>query len=378
MIPFLDLKSINAQYRSELIDAATRVIDSGWYIQGTEVKAFEEEFANYCGSKHCIGVANGLDALILTLRAWKELGKLKEGDEVIVPANTYIASILAITENRLKPVLVEPDEATFNICPKNIAKAITPNTKAILAVHLYGQMAPMPEIMALADSHNLLVLEDAAQAHGASINGRKAGNWGHAAGFSFYPGKNLGALGDAGAVTTNDEELAQTIRALGNYGSHKKYENLYQGVNSRLDEMQAAMLRVKLRHLDTEIEHRRAVAAAYMEGLADSGLMLPLEIGVSPMSLESHVWHLFVIRTKNREKLQKQLVKQGVQTLIHYPIAPHKQLAYSDFSHLIFPVTEAIHGEVLSLPMGPKITDQELSLVVGAVNSSIIQYKKSK
>ena len=367
MISFLDLKSINAQYRSELIDAATRVIDSGWYIQGNEVKAFEEEFANYCGTKHCIGVANGLDALILTLRAWKELGKLKEGDEVIVPANTYIASILAITENRLKPVLVEPDEATFNICPKNIAKAITLNTKAILAVHLYGQMAPMPEIMALAEKHNLLVLEDAAQAHGASINGQKAGNWGHAAGFSFYPGKNLGALGDAGAVTTNDQELAQTIRALGNYGSHKKYENLYQGVNSRLDEMQAAMLRVKLRHLDTEIKHRRSVAAAYMEGLADSGLALPLATGVLPISLESHVWHLFVIRTKNREKLQRQLAEQDVQTLIHYPIAPHQQQAFSNLSHLQFPITEAIHDEVLSLPIGPILTLEEIENVIDSV-----------
>jgi dTDP-4-amino-4,6-dideoxygalactose transaminase len=367
MIPFLDLKSLNAKYREELISAATRVIDSGWYIQGQEVAAFEQEFAEYCGTRFSIGVANGLDALTLTLRAWKELGKLKEGDEVIVPANTYIASILAITENHLKPVLVEPDEATFNICPKNIAKAITPNTKAILAVHLYGQMAPMPEIMALADSHNLLVLEDAAQAHGASINGRRAGNWGHAAGFSFYPGKNLGALGDAGAVTTNNEELAQTIRALGNYGSHKKYENLYQGVNSRLDEMQAAMLRVKLRHLDTEIKHRRTVAAAYMESLIDSGLTLPLETGVAPISLESHVWHLFVIRTKNREELQQKLAKQGVQTMIHYPVPPHKQLAYSDFSHMQFPITEVIHDEVLSLPIGPSLTLEQIESVVGSV-----------
>jgi dTDP-4-amino-4,6-dideoxygalactose transaminase len=372
MIPFLDLKSLNANYREELISAATRVIDSGWYIQGQEVAAFEQEFADYCGTRLTVGVANGLDALILTLRAWKELGKLKEGDEVIVPANTYIASILAITENRLKPVLVEPDEATFNICPKNIAKAITPNTKAILAVHIYGQMAPMPEIMALAENHNLLVLEDAAQAHGASINGRKAGNWGHAAGFSFYPGKNLGALGDAGAVTTNDEELAQTIRALGNYGSHKKYENLYQGVNSRLDEMQAAMLRVKLRHLDTEIKHRRMVAAAYMEGLADSGLGLPLATGVSATSLESHVWHLFVIRTKNREELQRQLAEQGVQTLIHYPVPPHKQLAYSNFSQLQFLITEAIHDEVLSLPIGPTLSLEEIRSVTDSLNQFIL------
>ena len=229
VVPFLDLKMFNAQYREDLIEATTRVIDSGWYILGSEVKNFEQEFATYCGTKHCIGMANGLDALTLTLRAWKELGKLKEGDEVIVPANTYIASILAITENRLKPVLIEPDEHTFNLCPRKTAAAFTSRTKAILAVHLYGQLAPMPELMALADHHGLLVLEDSAQAHGAAINGKKAGSWGHASGFSFYPGKNLGALGDAGAVTTNDDELANTIRALGNYGSHKKYENLYPG-----------------------------------------------------------------------------------------------------------------------------------------------------
>jgi len=366
MISFLDLKSINANYREELINAATRVIDSGWYIQGQEVAAFEQEFAEYCGTRFTIGVANGLDALILTFRAWKELGKLKEGDEVIVPANTYIASILAITENRLKPVLVEPDEATFNICPKNIAKAITPNTKAILAVHLYGQMAPMPEIMALAENHNLLVLEDAAQAHGASINGQKAGNWGHAAGFSFYPGKNLGALGDAGAVTTNDPELAQTIRALGNYGSHKKYENLYQGVNSRLDEMQAACLRVKLRFLDDEIKRRREVANYYLLNIRNPNVELP-----KVSKDESHVWHLFVVRSGHRDALKQLLENHGVQTLIHYPIPPHKQKAYLDFQEQSYQLTELIHKQVLSLPMGPVITDQELSAVVDAVNSSI-------
>ena len=368
MIPFLDLKSINAQYRSELIDAATRVIDSGWYIQGTEVKTFEEEFANYCGSKHCIGVANGLDALILTLRAWKELGKLKEGDEVIVPANTYIASILAITENRLKPVLVEPDEATFNICPKNIAKAITPNTKAILAVHLYGQMAPMPEIMALADNHNLLVLEDAAQAHGAFINGRKAGNWGHAAGFSFYPGKNLGALGDAGSVTTNDEELAQTIRALGNYGSHKKYENLYQGVNSRLDEMQAALLRVKLRYINDDIAARRQVAHLYLNGIHSEHICLPKTCSDTALTDSSHVWHLFVIRTQQREKLQAHLEKSGVQTLVHYPILPHLQQAYSAWKSSEYPVSEKLSSEALSLPISPVLKAEESKIIINAIN----------
>ncbi|MCK7551557.1 DegT/DnrJ/EryC1/StrS family aminotransferase [Marinobacter goseongensis] len=362
MVPFLDLKAINAKYREELVAAATRVIDSGWYIQGIEVKAFEQEFADYCGSKHCIGVANGLDALTLTLRAWKEMGKLKEGDEVIVPANTYIASILAITENRLKPVLVEPDEATFNLCPEKTAAAITPNTKAIVAVHLYGQISPMPELMKLADKHGLLVLEDAAQAHGACIDGRKAGSWGHAAGFSFYPGKNLGALGDAGAVTTDDEDLARTIRALGNYGSHKKYENLYQGVNSRLDEMQAAMLRIKLRHLDEEIQSRRKVAEYYLARIDNPSIQLP-----SVGKRKSHVWHLFVVRCEQRDALQKHLAEQGVQTLIHYPIAPHQQSAYSEWRSLRFPLTEKIHEQVLSLPTGPLIDGDSLKYIVGLI-----------
>ncbi len=366
MIPFLDLKSINTQYRDELVAAATRVIDSGWYIQGTEVIAFEEEFADYCGSKHCIGVANGLDALTLTLRAWKEMGKLKEGDEVIVPANTYIASILAITENRLKPVLVEPDEATFNLCPEKTAAAITPNTKAIVAVHLYGQIAPMPELMQLADEYGLLVLEDAAQAHGASIDGRKAGSWGHAAGFSFYPGKNLGALGDAGAVTTDDEELAKTIRALGNYGSHKKYENLYQGVNSRLDEIQAAMLRVKLRHLDDEIESRRNVAEYYRAHIGNPNIQLPT-VG----DCESHVWHLFVVRSDQREELQQHFGELGVHTLIHYPIPPHHQAAYKLFSFKSLEVTEKLHCEVLSLPISPVLSRDLMFGVVQAANDFV-------
>ena len=362
MIPFLDLKAINAQYRDHLIEVATRVIDSGWYIQGQEVKAFEQEFADYCGSQHCIGVANGLDALTLTLRAWKELGKLKEGDEVIVPANTYIASILAITENRLVPVLVEPDEASYNLCSIKAEAAITPKTRAILPVHLYGQMSDMPAIMDIAERHNLLVLEDSAQAHGASLNGKKAGNWGHASGFSFYPGKNLGALGDAGAVTTNDDELAKTIRALGNYGSHKKYENLYQGVNSRLDEIQAAMLRVKLRQLDTEIAYRRSIAAAYSEGITNPALVLPL-------TSEDHVWHLYVIRTQQREQLQQHLNEQSIQTLIHYPVPPHQQQAYKEWYTQIYPLTEAMHQQVISLPIGPTMTLEQTEKVIGAVNS---------
>ncbi len=366
MIPFLNLREINAVYRQELIEACIRVIDSGWYIGGTELSHFETEFAHYCGASHCIGVANGLDALTLTLRAWKELGKLKEGDEVIVPANTYIASILAITENRLKPVLVEPDAATYNLCPQKIAAAISANTKAILAVHLYGQLAPMPEIMALAKQHDLLVLEDAAQAHGASIGGRKAGNWGHAAGFSFYPGKNLGALGDAGAVTTNDAELAQTIRALGNYGSHKKYENLYQGVNSRLDEIQAAMLRVKVRHLDDDTARRKEIALAYAQGIENLAIRQPISANSTMASLEPHVFHLYVIRSERRSAVQEHLNAAGVQTLIHYPIPPHQQQAYKAWNGQSHPLTEAIHQQVLSLPISPVMTDEQVATVIEA------------
>ncbi len=369
MILFLDLKEINAQYRDELVTAATRVIDSGWYIQGAEVQAFEEEFAAYCGTEHCIGLANGLDALTLTLRSWKELGRLNEGDEVIVPANTYIASILAITENRLKPILVEPDEATFNLCPEKTAAAITPRTKAIIAVHLYGQICPMPELMDLAKKHDLLILEDAAQAHGASIGGRKAGSWGHAAGFSFYPGKNLGALGDAGAVTTNDDELATTIRALGNYGSHKKYENLYRGVNSRLDEMQAAMLRIKLQHLDTETQRRKEIALAYAKGITHPALSQPIPANSELTTLENHVFHLYVTRTAERETLQAHLANSGVQTLIHYPIPPHQQRAYSQWREKTYPLTEAIHQQVLSLPISPVMTDEQVNAVIAACNS---------
>ena len=371
MIPFLDLKAINAQYRDELVEAATRVIDSGWYLQGAELDAFETEFADYCGTEYCVGVANGLDALTLTLRAWKELGRLKEGDEVIAPANTYIASILSITENRLKPVLVEPDEATYNLCPEKTAAAITPHTKAILAVHLYGRLAPMPEIVALAEEHNLLVLEDSAQAHGAALDGKKAGSWGHASGFSFYPGKNLGALGDAGAVTTDDEELAQTIRALGNYGSQKKYENLYQGVNSRMDEIQAAFLRIKLRHLDNEIYLRRQIASTYINGIENEGLSLPLspKKQTSVLSLTSHVWHLFVIRTKQREDLQRYLSKAGVQTMIHYPIPPHRQEAYKCFHRKRFDITESIDGQILSLPIYPTLNDSHTKTIIDSCNN---------
>ncbi len=366
VVPFLDLRKINALLRDEIIDACTRVVDSGWYIQGSEVKAFESEFASYCGTAHCIGVANGLDALTLTLRAWKQLGKLQDGDEVIVPANTYIASILAITENNLTPVLVEPDVKNFNLCPNNAALAITPKTKVILPVHLYGQLADMPTIMDLAKKHNLLVLEDAAQAHGAKIGQKKAGSWGHAAGFSFYPGKNLGALGDAGAITTSDEELSITIRALANYGSSKKYENIYQGVNSRLDELQAAILRVKLKYLDVSIHHRRAIANKYIENIKNSVIQLP-----NCFRSEQHVWHLFVVRALNREKLQRHLFEQEVQSMIHYPIPPHKQRAYWMCNFADLPITEKIHQEVVSLPIGPHLDESDVLRVIESCNKFV-------
>lgn len=363
MIKFLDLQAINHQYQSELKDACSRVIESGWYVHGNEVKSFEQEFASYCGAKQAIGVANGLDALTLVLRAWKEQGKLQVGDEVIVPANTYIASVLAITENDLIPVLVEPDELTYNLCPAKLKNSITAKTKVILAVHLYGKISPMPEIMEIAKAHRLLVLEDCAQAHGASKNGQKAGTWGDAAGFSFYPGKNLGALGDAGAVTTNDGELANVIRALGNYGSYKKYENSFQGVNSRLDEIQAAMLRVKLRHLDAEIDARRKVAKCYMEGISNSNLSLPcIE------KQENNVWHLFVVRLRCRDEFQKYLKEQGVSTLVHYPIPPHKQQAYKELNQRVLPLTEKIHSQVLSLPISSVMSDADVAYIIQKVN----------
>ena len=364
MIPFLDLKAINAQYRNELIDACTRVIDSGWYIGGSELEQFEQQFASYCGTKYAIGVANGLDALILTLRAWKELGKLKDGDEVIVPSNTYIASILAISANNLTPILVEPCVDSFNIDPKKIEAAITSRTKAILPVHLYGQLADMPAIIAIAKRHKLLVLEDSAQAHGACLDDRRAGSWGDASGFSFYPGKNLGALGDAGAITTSDEELASTLRALRNYGSHEKYKSLFQGVNSRLDEIQAAMLNVKLSHLEDEIAHRRKVANAYIEGINNKAIILPTKGNDSAHD----VWHVFVIRCKRRDELQKYLTDNGVQTLIHYPIPPHQQPAYKEWNELSYPIAEEIHAEVLSLPIGPTMTMEDVNTVIQLCN----------
>ncbi len=363
MVEFLDLRAVNAEMRVELIEAATRVIDSGWFIGGRELEAFEQEFAAFCGTSYAIGMGNGLDALILTLRAWKELGRLQDGDEVIVPANTFIASILAISACNLTPVLVEPSPTTFNIDAEKISAAVTDKTRVILPVHLYGQLADMPRILEIARDYKLLVLEDAAQAHGAEINGRKAGNWGDAAGFSFYPGKNLGALGDAGAVTTNDKELAHTLVALRNYGSHEKYRNEFKGVNSRLDEIQAAFLRVKLRHLPAHTSRRREIAGKYLSGITTPLVTLPL--GSNEVR---HVVHLFVVQTPHRDSLSKHLLKNGVKSLIHYPIAPHHQAAYKEFAEIRLPITEKIHREVLSLPISPSQTDAEVEQVIDAVN----------
>lgn len=363
MIPFLDLKGLNAQYRAELIEACTKVIDSGWYVQGNECNKFEKEFAEYCGTKYAIGVANGLDALILILRAYKELGIMKDGDEVIVPSNTYIASILAISQNNLVPVLVEPDINTYLIDPSKIEEKITSKTKAILPVHLYGQTCQMDAINEIAKKHNLKVIEDSAQSHGAFFLDKRSGNLGDASGFSFYPGKNLGALGDGGAVTTNDEELANTIKALGNYGSHKKYENLYKGVNSRLDEMQAAMLRIKLKYLDIEIEKRREIANYYLQNIKNDNIILP-----TVRNQDSHVWHLFVIRTNKRNELQKYLLDNGIQTLIHYPVPPHKQNAYKEWNNESYEISEQIHEEVMSLPISGVQSLEDTKMIVKVVN----------
>jgi dTDP-4-amino-4,6-dideoxygalactose transaminase len=362
-VDFLDLQSVNKRYEKELKEACARVIDSGWYIAGNELNLFEKEFASWCGVKHCIGVANGLDALILTIRAWKILGLLKEGDEILVPANTYIATVLAISENGLTPVFIEPDINTFNISVDEIKKNKTSRTKAIIAVHLYGRICQMDEIMDYANENGLLVLEDSAQAHGASIDGKRAGNWGHASGFSFYPGKNLGALGDAGAITTNNDELEEVLRALRNYGSHKKYENIYKGVNSRLDEIQAAMLRVKLNFLDSDTSIRQDIAKKYISGINNPLIQLPCnEIE------EQSVWHLFVIKTKHRRLLSDFLSSEGISSLIHYPIPPHKQMAYTEYNHFNFPLTESIHRDVLSLPIDPTMTNEQIEFVIQKIN----------
>ena len=367
IIKLLDLKSQNDIYEPELSQAIKRVVDSGWYILGNEVEMFEKEYGSFIGAKHCIGVANGLDALSLIFKAYIEMGIMKEGDEVIVPANTYIASILAISENRLVPILVEPDINTYNIDPTLIEAKITKRTKAIMVVHLYGQNAIQTQIKRLVDKYNLKLIEDNAQAAGCYSEDRKTGSVGAAAGHSFYPGKNLGALGDGGAVTTNDEKLATVIRALANYGSSKKYINDYQGLNSRLDEIQAGILRVKLIHLDADNRRRCEIAEYYSENIINPDLILP-SLSHSANCLFSHVWHLFVIRSQNRDKLQQYLSKNGIQTLIHYPIPPHKQLAYKELNSLSLPITEKIHNEVLSLPIYPSLMDNQVKKVVKIIN----------
>jgi len=364
MIKFLDLYKINQLHKAQLAEAFERVLDSGWYIMGSELKKFELEFATYCDTKHCIGVANGLDALILIIRAYKELGVFKEGDEIIVPSNTYIASILAISANNLVPILVEPDINTYNIDPAKIQAAITAKTVAILPVHLYGQLCEMEEIMSIASKNGLKVIEDCAQAHGATDSlGKKAGNFGDAAGFSFYPGKNLGALGDAGAITTNDDFLAETVKALLNYGSHIKYQNKYKGINSRLDELQAALLSVKLKTLDQETAVKRDIANRYLTEIKNPKITLP-DVKLQ----DAHVWHLFVIRVQQRDAFQRYLTESQIQTVIHYPIPPHKQAAYKEWNHLYFPISEEIHNEVLSLPISAVMTTIEVDTIIAAIN----------
>lgn len=364
MIKFLDLQKINLLYQQEIEQKLIDVFRSGWYLLGNEVKQFENNLAHYIGTKHAIGVANGLDALRLIYRAYLELGFMQEGDEVIVPSNTYIASLLAVSDNGLVPVLVEPEETTFNIDIAKIEAAITPKTKSILIVHLQGRIVFSDELKALAEKYNLKIIEDNAQAIGATWNGIKSGNLGDAAGFSFYPGKNLGALGDGGAVTTNDDELAQTIRAIANYGSNQKYVNIYKGLNSRLDELQAAVLDVKLPFIDQENELRRIIAERYNKEIVNAKIILP-EI---PTDKNEHVWHVYVVRTTDRDGLQNYLTENNIQTIIHYPIPPHQQKAYQELNHLSFPIAEKMHQEVLSLPISPVMIDEEISLVIQTIN----------
>jgi dTDP-4-amino-4,6-dideoxygalactose transaminase len=370
MIPFLDLKGINDSFEPQLLNSIKRVLDSGWYLLGEETKSFEKEYSHFIDVKHCIGVANGLDALRLILKAYIELGNMKEGDEIIVPANTYIASILAITDNRLVPVLVEPDINSYNINPYKIEEKISKRTRGIMIVHLYGQNSMTPEISGIIKKYNLKLIEDNAQAQGCFFGDKRTGSLGDAAGHSFYPGKNLGALGDAGAVTTNDDELADIVRTLANYGSKVKYQNLYKGLNSRLDEIQAAVLRTKLPRLDADNQNRRNVAHYYLSNITNKSIILPFAFNShSAISYEGHVWHCFVIRCSHRDKLHDFLLENGIQTLIHYPIPPHKQLAYSEMSNLNLPVTEAIHNQVLSLPMSQIISEKEVKHVVEVINN---------
>lgn len=359
MIKFLDLKKINEQYREEIDEAIKKVLDSGWYLLGENCRLFEKNFASYCGVKHCISCANGLDALHLIINAYG----FGQGDEIIVPANTYIASILAITRNGCTPVLVEPDIKTYNINPDLIEEKITANTKAIMVVHLYGQAVQMEKIWELANKYNLKIIEDSAQAHGALYKGKRTGSLGDASGFSFYPGKNLGCLGDGGCITTNDSQLGNKLTALRNYGSHEKYKNIYKGFNSRLDEIQAAVLDVKLKHLDNDNAKRREIAKYYSENIKNPELILP---GIYDEN--SHVWHIYPIRTKNRNKLQEYLKENDIESIIHYPIPPHKQEAYKELNDLRLPVTEEIHETVISIAISPVLKYNDVEKVVEILN----------
>ncbi|OXA95798.1 DegT/DnrJ/EryC1/StrS family aminotransferase [Flavobacterium hercynium] len=365
MISFLDLKKINEPYEIGFQQKLKTVLDNGWYILGKEVETFEEAFAAYCDAKHCIGVGNGFDALVLIFKGYIELGKLQKGDEVIVPANTYIASILAVLQADLVPVLVEPKIETYNINPDLIQEKITSKTKAILVVHLYGQLAEMDAINEIAQQHNLLVVEDAAQSHGAQGNFKfNTENIKRAVAYSFYPGKNLGALGDGGAVVTNESDLAKVVFSLRNYGSEKKYYNDYVGINSRLDELQASFLSLKLPNLNADNDKRRAIAKRYLAEIKNDKITLPFWDFSN-----NHVFHLFVIRTQNRDDLQQYLTEHKIQTVIHYPIPPHQQKAFSDWNTLSFPITEQIHAEVLSLPMSPVLTENEVDFIIKIVNA---------
>lgn len=363
MIKFLDLQKVTQKYAEEIHEAVNRVVDSGWYLQGKENERFEADYSAYIGTKYTVGCANGLDALIWIFRAYVEMGVMKPGDEVIVPANTYIASILAISENGLKPVLVEPSIETYQIDDSKIEEAITERTKGILIVHLYGQCAYTDKIGELCKKYNLKLVEDNAQAHGCKFKGRRTGSLGDAAGHSFYPGKNLGAFGDAGAVTTDDEELAKIVRAVANYGSQRKYVFKYVGRNSRLDEIQAAVLDVKLKHLEEDLAIRKQVAKYYIDHITNPEIITPIV-----KDWDAHVFHIFTIRCKRRDELQKYLADNGVQTIIHYPIPPHKQECYKEWNHLSFPITEQIHNEELSLPMSPVMTEEEVQEVVNILN----------
>lgn len=363
-IPFLDLQAMNARFDSEFDVAYRRFQDKGYYILGEEVKNFEKEFAEYCGTSECIGVANGLDALRLIFEAYKELGKLKEGDAILVASNTYIATILAIEQAGLNPVFVEGENSTFNFDLTDLESKITPQTKAILPTHLYGRMSPMKEIKELANAHDMLIIEDAAQGHGAKDEkGIRAGALGHAAGFSFYPTKNLGALGDGGAITTSDPTLAEVIRKLRNYGFSQRYISEYKGLNSRLDELQAAFLRIKLRKLDADNRQRRNFAKQYLKGIKNPKIQLPDYDGS-----ENHVFHLFVVQVKDREDFKGFLEKEGIGYLIHYPVPPHKQPAMKAYHGLSFPVTEQIHQQVVSLPLNPIMTTEQIDYLIGVLN----------